>query len=187
MSTGHCSIANEPIRAGETVAAFGGRCVTRDELEQLRLSQQHRSIQIDDDLFLAGAIDPEPGDFVNHSCEPNCGLSGSVLVVALRDIDAGEELTYDFAMSDGSDDDEFECHCGAAAVPRQGHGARLDAARAAAAVPGPLQPLPQPAHLRAGVPSAPSAACSRSDASARRAVGGDSWRPACRYDRLACV
>lgn len=110
---GHCSVATEPIRAGETVAAFGGRCVTRDELEQLRLSQQHRSIQIDDDLFLAGAIDPEPGDFVNHSCEPNCGLRGSVLVVALRDIEAGEELTYDFAMSDGSDDDEFECHCGA--------------------------------------------------------------------------
>jgi hypothetical protein len=111
---GHCSIANEPIAAGETIAAFGGRCIARAELELLSTSQQRRSIQIDDTLFLAGALEPEPADFVNHSCEPNCGMSGSVLVVALRDIAAGEELTYDFAMSDGSDYDEFECTCGSA-------------------------------------------------------------------------
>ncbi|MCU1361498.1 MAG: Nuclear protein [Ilumatobacteraceae bacterium] len=109
---GHCSVATEPIAAGETIAAFGGRCITRDELELLSPGQQRRSIQIDDSLFLAGALEPEPADFVNHSCEPNCAMSGSVLVVALRDIEAGEELTYDFAMSDGSDYDEFECACG---------------------------------------------------------------------------
>ena len=49
---------------------------------------------------------------VNHSCSPNCGMSGQTLVVAMRDIAPGEELTYDYAMSDGSPYDEFECHCG---------------------------------------------------------------------------
>jgi hypothetical protein len=109
---GHCSVATDSIRAGETVAAFGGRCITRDELDLLSAGQQRRSVQIDDELFLAGAPEPEPADFVNHSCEPNCGMKGSVLVVALRDIEAGEELTYDFATTDGSDYDEFECACG---------------------------------------------------------------------------
>jgi hypothetical protein len=108
---GHCSVATEPIRAGETVAAFGGRCITRDELELLSENQQRRSIQIDDNLFLAGALEPEPADFVNHSCQPNCGMSGSVMLVALRDIAPGDELTHDFAMSRGTDD-EFECTCG---------------------------------------------------------------------------
>jgi uncharacterized protein len=109
---GHGSVATQPISAGETIAAFGGRCVTRDELELLSASQQRRSIQIDDALFLAGAPEPEPADFINHNCNPNCGMRGSVLVVALRDIPVGDELTYDFAMSDGSDYDEFECQCG---------------------------------------------------------------------------
>ncbi len=109
---GHGSIVTESIRAGETIAAFGGRCITRDELELLGPSQQKRSIQIDDTLFLAGAPEPEPADFINHSCHPNCGMRGSVVVVALRDIGVGEQLTYDFAMSDGCDYDEFECACG---------------------------------------------------------------------------
>jgi hypothetical protein len=37
-----------------------------------------------------------------------------VVLVALRDIAAGEELGYDYATSDGSDYDEFECTCGTA-------------------------------------------------------------------------
>jgi len=106
------SVATEPIAAGETVAAFGGRCMTRVELDTLERSRQRRSIQIDDDLYMAGPEVAEPADHVNHSCAPNCGMSGSVVVVALRDIDVGEQLTYDYAMSDGSDYDEFECACG---------------------------------------------------------------------------
>jgi len=113
-STGFGSVAVESIAAGEVVAAFGGRCVTRAEFDLLPGSQQVRSLQIDDELFLAGAPEPEPADFINHSCEPNCVLSGSVILVAARDIAAGEAVTYDYATSDGSDYDEFECACGSA-------------------------------------------------------------------------
>ncbi len=70
---GYGSFASEPIAAGDVVAAFGGRCVTRDEFDLLPANQQVRSIQIDEHLFLAGAPEPEPADFINHSCEPNCG------------------------------------------------------------------------------------------------------------------
>lgn len=107
--------AVESIAAGEVVAAFGGRCLTRDEFDLLPAHQQVRSIQVDERLFLAGATEPEPSDFIGHSCAPNCGMSGNTVVVALREIEPGEELTYDYAMSDGSDYNEFECACGAAA------------------------------------------------------------------------
>jgi uncharacterized protein len=113
-ATGFGNVASEPIAAGEVVAAFGGRCVTRDEFDLLPASQQVRSLQIEEHLFLAGAPEPEPADFVNHSCDPNCVLSGSVILVAARDIEPGEEITYDYATSDGSDYDEFECVCGSA-------------------------------------------------------------------------
>lgn len=109
---GYGSFASEPIAAGEIVAAFGGRCVTRHEFDLLPTSQQIRSVQIDENLYMAGAPEPEPADFINHSCDPNCGLSGNVVLVALRDIAIGEELAYDYATTDGSDYDEFECECG---------------------------------------------------------------------------
>jgi hypothetical protein len=114
-STGYGTVAVEPIAIGEVVAAFGGRCVTRDEFELLPSSQQARSVQIDEYLYLAGTPEPEPADFINHSCDPNCEVSGNVLLVARRDIAVGEELAYDYATTDGSDYDEFECHCATAA------------------------------------------------------------------------
>lgn len=111
---GYGSIVTEQIAAGEIVAAFGGRCVTRDEFDLLPASQQVRSVQIDEHLYMAGTPEPEPADFINHSCDPNCALSGNVVLVALRDIAVGEELGYDYATTDGSDYDEFECACGTA-------------------------------------------------------------------------
>ena len=36
--------------------------------------------------------------FVNHSCAPNMGFNGQVVLVAMRDVEPGEELTFDWAM-----------------------------------------------------------------------------------------
>ena len=111
-AAGRGSVAVEEVAAGELVAAFGGRCLTRDEFDLLPAGQQVRSIQIDEALFLAGSPEPEPADFINHSCEPNCGMRGNSVLVALRPIAVGEAITYDYATSDGCDYDEFECACG---------------------------------------------------------------------------
>jgi uncharacterized protein len=108
------SFAIEPIEVGRTVAAFGGYMVQRDVLDTLNADRRARSIQVDDDLYLVSGETPEPGDMLNHSCAPNCGLMGGAVLVAMRDIEAGEELTFDYAMCDGSDYDEFPCECGAA-------------------------------------------------------------------------
>ena len=40
---------------------------------------------------------------LNHSCEPNLGLQGQIAFVAMRDIAADEELTFDYAMTDDED------------------------------------------------------------------------------------
>gem|GEM_PF-568947 len=50
---------------------------------------------------------------MNHSCEPNVGLRGNVLFVAVRAIAAGDELTIDYAMID-DEDGEMACRCGTA-------------------------------------------------------------------------
>ena len=52
--------------------------------------------------------------FINHSCSPNCEpdeIGGRVWVFALRNIKAGEELTYDYSLYDGELEDASICHC----------------------------------------------------------------------------
>ena len=106
------SFATEVIPAGTTVAGFGGWIVTRGTLSTFSDDRQGRSIQVDEDLYLVSDETPEPGDMLNHSCEPSCGLVGATLLVTMRDIAVGEELTFDYATCDSSDYDEFECLCG---------------------------------------------------------------------------
>jgi len=54
--------------------------------------------------------------FINHSCDPNCEsdeIGDRVYIIALREIEAGEELVYDYCLYDGEPDDPAPCHCGA--------------------------------------------------------------------------
>ena len=54
--------------------------------------------------------------FVNHSCQPNCDtdqIDDRVWIIALRDIAAGEELTYDYNIYDAEPGEDSPCYCGA--------------------------------------------------------------------------
>ena len=74
--------------------------------------EKHRlSIQIEEDLYLVTGSEG-PADWVNHSCDPNAGLVGQIVLVALRDIRPGDEICFDYATTDGSPYDEFDCGCG---------------------------------------------------------------------------
>ena len=106
--------ATAPIPANTTVAGFGGRVVDGTELADLGEAVRIHALQIDDDLFLASAPPFDPADYVNHSCDPNCGIVGSVLLVTMRDVGADEELCFDYAMTDSDDYDRFQCRCGTA-------------------------------------------------------------------------
>lgn len=108
-----------PVTEGEVVVAFGGRVCHLEEFSQLSEDRQVHSLQIAEELFLVCPEQAEPADVVNHSCEPNCGLAGNVLLVALRDIAAGEQLTFDYAMCDSDPYDEFECACATASCRRK--------------------------------------------------------------------
>ncbi|MCU0301132.1 MAG: SET domain-containing protein-lysine N-methyltransferase [Candidatus Nanopelagicales bacterium] len=110
---GFGAFALAPILAGEEVAAFGGWVVTRAQLGDFAEDRVSRSIQIADELYLLATEQPEPGDLINHSCDPNCGLLGETVLVARADVGVGEELTFDYGTCDGSAYDEFDCACGA--------------------------------------------------------------------------
>ena len=103
--------ATADIPAGRSVSVFGGYVCDLEEFHQLDEHRQTHSIQIDDGLFMVCAEGEEPADFLNHSCDPNLGIVGNVLLVTMRAVAAGEELTFDYAMCDDDPYDEFECAC----------------------------------------------------------------------------
>jgi hypothetical protein len=56
-----------------------------------------------------------PERHINHSCDPNTyvkTIDGRRLVLALRGIHAGEEITYDYCIN-SSGDTVWHCHCAA--------------------------------------------------------------------------
>ena len=106
--------AVEPIAAGELVAIKGGHIVTTAAVRALPELLQNSEIQIADGFHLA-AMDEAEYDavmlFLNHSCEPNVGFAGNIVLVATHDIRPGEELTTDYALFDDHGE-TMSCQCG---------------------------------------------------------------------------
>jgi hypothetical protein len=105
--------AREPIPKGELLTVWGGIIVDDAALLLLPEPYLHRTVQVEEGLYQVSLRTDEPADYGNHSCNPNAGLSGQIALVAMRDIGVDEEICYDYAMSESSDYDEFDCHCGA--------------------------------------------------------------------------
>jgi uncharacterized protein len=106
--------AKAPVSRGEIVAVKGGYIVSKETWTGLERELGSAEIQIAEDLFIAPVEkDHREGSMLysNHSCEPNIGIRGQIVFVAMRDIAAGEELTHDWATTDDQDY-ELTCHCG---------------------------------------------------------------------------
>jgi len=106
--------AARPIVAGEIVAVKGGHVLTGAEWARLEPALGPAEIQIAGDLFIAPADQAQRDGsmlYTNHSCDPNIGVQGQIVFVAMRDIAPGEELTHDWATTDDLDY-EMACRCG---------------------------------------------------------------------------
>jgi uncharacterized protein len=123
-----------PIKKGSRIAEYTGPRITKKQADD-----KYRDSPT---TYLFGIGDGEKvidghgiAMFVNHSCDPNSEtreIRGRVWVRALRDIAAGEELTYDYNLYDG-DEDEARCNCGAVACRRSMYSPDEIARRARAA------------------------------------------------------
>ena len=110
--------ACEPLAAGELVAVWGGKIYTTAEVEEIsKVAPQFATHPItiypgyslgSEDLF--GFDDTE---YFNHSCRPNVGIKGSVILVARDSIEAGEELTFDYDTTETEVLAPFQCACSA--------------------------------------------------------------------------
>ena len=111
--------AVKPLKKAEVIAVWGGFIITQKEFNTLARKDFRKiddyATKVSDGFYLVSSKKGrlEDDDFFNHSCNPNAGIKGHILTVAMRDIRPGEEITYDYCMTDADYNYSFKCNCGA--------------------------------------------------------------------------
>jgi hypothetical protein len=118
-----------PFKKGELVAEYIGEYVCHavaDKRENQYAKQRIQDYQfrINESLVIDATLRGGYARYVNHSCTPNCeskivdGPPGKehlkrVMIISQRNINAGEELTYDYQFPLEMDlDSRIPCNCG---------------------------------------------------------------------------
>ncbi len=104
--------AVEDISEGENIVVFGGIVVPTMEIKEYWKILGHIGIQISEDFSIVPSTREEVnvGGVFNHSCDPNCGFSNCITLVAIKNISIGEELFFDYAFSE-TYGEVFDCSC----------------------------------------------------------------------------
>ena len=111
--------ASKNIKSGTKIIEYKGKIVTKKKVEEDSKFDNDKAIY----LFNLNKKYDLDGDFryntarlINHSCNPNCEVSGvglKIWVYAIRDIKKGEELSYDYGFGYDEYYKDFPCRCGA--------------------------------------------------------------------------
>ena len=97
--------ANEKISAGEVVASFDGEFYEVKKASLLPECCRNHAIQCGAERYRdANSI----ARLINHSCSPNCGIKNLFQIVAMHDIQPGDEITWDYEMAENSN---WTMHC----------------------------------------------------------------------------
>jgi hypothetical protein len=100
--------AAQRFHPGERILRFAGPRTDRND--PIHSSAQGANLlQVGGDSYIL----PRPkGLFVNHSCSPNAGMRGTRTLIAIRPIEAGEEIRFDYSTTMDEDLWTMECMCG---------------------------------------------------------------------------
>jgi SET domain-containing protein len=108
--------AKQALRQGARVVEYVGERITiAESIERCRQGNPC-VFRLSEQTHLDGNVDWNPARFINHSCSPNCQaelIHGRIWLLAIRDIRAGEEVTFDYGY-DLEDFRAYPCACGAA-------------------------------------------------------------------------
>ncbi len=120
------AFAVQDIPKGTRVVEYTGERITPEEADARydddAVEEPHTFLfTVNKKIIIDGAREGNEARFINHSCEPNCETvieDKRVFVETIREIRAGEELTYDYHLDrPGRFREEWKeryaCHCGA--------------------------------------------------------------------------
>ena len=109
--------ANLDIKKGTRIIEYKGKIITKNQVEENEKFDNDKAIylfNINKRYDLDGDFKYNNARLINHSCDPNCEVTGTGLkiwVYAIRDIKRGEELSYDYGFSFDRDFKNYPCKC----------------------------------------------------------------------------
>lgn len=119
---GNGVFTNKKISKGETIHFLNGElCSLEEVLRRVNEGKEEESdpLGIDEEKYLD--LDEVSRTF-NHSCNPNAYIRGKNELVAMRDINEGEEITYDYSTTMNDNEEKItnagrelwtcKCNCG---------------------------------------------------------------------------
>ena len=122
------AFATRHIASGTRLIEYSGERLTPAEADARYPDvpgERHHTylFAIDDDVVIDAAVQGNEARFINHSCAPNCDavIDGArIWIEAIRDIEPGEELAYDYAFvleerHTPAAKRRYPCHCAAPA------------------------------------------------------------------------
>jgi SET domain-containing protein len=109
------AFAKSSFVRGTLIMEYLGERISKSE--SLRRCEQNNEyiFRLNDQEDLDGNVEWNAARFFNHGCAPNCEArleDGHIWIIARRDIQAGEELTFNYGF-DLEDYREYPCNCGA--------------------------------------------------------------------------
>jgi uncharacterized protein len=111
---GRGCFARVHIARGKKIAEYTGEKISNREAKRRAGRRRLRICEINDRWSLDGSRGGNGTHYINHSCEPNSYMKilyDHILLLALRDIRSGEEITLDYHSTLHSD--RKRCTCGA--------------------------------------------------------------------------
>lgn len=103
------------IPAETNIVEYVGEIISKDESARRCESDNVYIFDLDEEHDLDGSAESNLARFINHSCAPNCEAQWDeehIWIVAIRDIKAGEELTFNYGY-DLENYKDHPCRCGA--------------------------------------------------------------------------
>ena len=107
--------AAQDIQQGTKILRYIGEKITHEESERRLAAGNVYIFGLDERYAIDGSTPKNTARYINHSCDPNCHteqFGNAIWIVAIRDIVAGEELTYNYEYEIDNEPAE-PCHCGA--------------------------------------------------------------------------
>lgn len=118
--------ATRRIRKGQRIIEYIGQRISHEEAESRYDEDAMENpttylFTVDDTLVIDSTRWGNRAKYINHSCDPNCesvNEEGRIFVEAVKNIQPGAELTYDYHLEcDGPYGSEwrkrYACRCGA--------------------------------------------------------------------------
>ena len=98
-TTGLGLFATKPIKRTGYIATYRGPRISNEEADQREARGARYMFTLNSRWTIDGSPRWNVARYINHSCRPNAkpvGRNGGIVIVALRRIESGEEITYDY-------------------------------------------------------------------------------------------